>query len=68
MRKRTVFYVLTIATILWVLFMFSVLTSLGAENKPVSQSTSYENKIRKQMYDSCVASGKGTSYCYRLYY
>ena len=38
MRKRTVFYVLTIATILWVLFMFSILTSLGAENKPVSKS------------------------------
>ena len=68
MRKRTVFFTILIATILWVLFMLSIVSCLGAENKPVSQSTSYENKIRKQMYDSCVASGKGTSYCYRLYY
>lgn len=68
MKKITVFYILTISTILWVLFMLTVLTCMGAENKPVSQSTSYENKIRKQMYNSCVASGKGTSYCYNLYY
>lgn len=68
MRKRTVFYVLTIATILWVLFMLTVVTCMGAENKPVSQSTSHENKIRKQMYNACVASGKSTSYCYKLYY
>ena len=68
MRKRTVFTVFLIATILWVLFMFTVITCIGAENKPVSQSTSYENKIRKQLYSACVASGKGTSYCYNLYY
>lgn len=68
MKKRTVFFTILIATILWVLFMLSVVTCLGAENKPVSQSTSYENKIRKQMYNACVASGKGTSYCYGLYY
>ena len=68
MRKRTIFFVFTIATILWILFMFTVITCMGAENKPVSQSTSYENKQRKLLYNACVASGKGTSYCYRLYY
>ena len=68
MRKRTVFYVLTTATILWILFMLSVITCFGYDKKPVSQSTSYENKIRKQMYDACIMSGKGRSYCYNLYY
>ena len=36
--------------------------------KPVSQSTSLENKIRKQNFDLCIASGKSRSYCYYLYY
>lgn len=36
--------------------------------KPPSQSTSKENKIRKQNFDLCVQSGKNRSYCYYLYY
>lgn len=68
MKKRTVFYVLTVATILWVLFMFSILTSLGAENKPVSQSTSYENKQRKLLFEACVRQTGSRSKCYNIYY
>lgn len=68
MRKRTVFYVLTIATILWVLFMFSILTSLGAENKNTSQMTYKEIKQREMLYNACLMQTGSTSYCYRLYY
>lgn len=36
--------------------------------KPPSQSTSKENKIRKQNFDLCVQSGRNRSNCYYLYY
>lgn len=68
MRKRTIFFVFTIATILWVLFMFTVITSLGAENKPVSQSTSHENKQRKLSFEACVKQTGSRSKCYNIYY
>ena len=68
MRKRTVFTVFLIATILWVLFMFTVITCIGAENKPVSQSTSYENKQRKLLYNACVKQTGSRSKCYNIYY
>ena len=68
MKKRTVFFTILIATILWVLFMLSIVSCLGAENKPVSQSTSYENKQRKLLFEACVRQTGSRSKCYNIYY
>ncbi len=55
-----------------VLILFSINICYGAKNtdvkKPVSQSTSKENAIRRQNFNMCIASGKPRSYCYYLFY
>lgn len=61
--------VLTIGLLAWFTFLNITLPSESKDSKkPVSQSTSAENKIRKQNFDLCIASGKSRSYCYYLYY
>lgn len=61
--------VLIIGLLVWFTVLNTVLPSESKDSKkPVSQSTSLENKIRKQNFDLCIASGKSRSYCYYLYY
>lgn len=67
MNLGKVIMTLVIALIVWILFI-SVAIVYGAENKPVSQSTSRENQIRRQMFNTCIANGNTRAYCYRLYY
>lgn len=63
----------TIATLL-IIFALCTCACFGTEKqtstvkKPVSQSTSQENRIRKQMYNTCVQQTGSTSKCYYLYY
>ena len=68
MKKTTAFIIFLMATILWVLFMFSVVACFGAENKPTSQMTSKDIKERDLLFKSCIASGKSRAECYYLYY
>lgn len=56
-----------VLTLLFVLLLVCPVCFAG-DKKSVSQSTSAENKIRKQNFDVCVQSGKSRSYCYYLYY
>lgn len=60
-----------IATLL-IVFVLCTCACFGAETnqikKSVSQSTSKENKIRKQMYNTCVQQTGSTSRCYHIYY
>lgn len=61
--------VLIIGLLAWFTVLNAVLPSESKDSKkPVSQSTSLENKIRKQNFDLCMARGKSRSYCYYLYY
>ena len=61
--------VLIIGLLAWFTVLNTVLPSESKNSKkPVSQSTSLENKIRKQNFDLCIASSKSRSYCYYLYY
>lgn len=63
-------YIIIIGMIVFLLMSFCSL-AFGAnkyKTKSVSQSTSKENKIRKQNYDMCVMSGKNRSQCYYMYY
>ena len=61
--------VLIIGLLAWFTALNAVLPSESKDNKkPVSQSTSLENKIRKQNFGLCIASGKSRSYCYYLFY
>ena len=61
--------VLIIGLLAWFTVLNAVLSSESKDSKkPVSQSTSLENKIRKQNFDLCITSGKSRSYCYYLYY
>ena len=56
-------YIIIIGMIVFLLMSFCSL-AFGAnkyKTKSVSQSTSKENKIRKQNYDMCVMSGKNRS-------
>lgn len=54
------------------IFTICTCTCFGLEKKqtkkPVSKSTSQENKIRKIMYNQCKTSGISPSRCYQLYY
>lgn len=59
--------ILVLAFMVWVIFISTAIV-YGAENKPVSQSTSRENQIRRQMFNACIANGNTRAYCYRLYY
>lgn len=65
--------VCAVATLL-VVFGLCTCACFGAEKqtstvkKPVSQSTSRENAIRKQQFNQCVQSGTSRSKCYYLYY
>lgn len=72
MNKRCTIFVLVLTTILWAIFIAFVLKAQPVEaaetKKTVSQSTSAENKVRKQLFNQCVASGKSRSQCYYLYY
>lgn len=60
-----------IATLL-IIFALCTCACFSAETKQikktVSQSTSQENKIRKQMYNQCVQSGENRARCYYLFY
>lgn len=60
-----------IATLL-IIFALCTCTCFGSETKQikktVSQSTSRENAIRKQMYNACVQSGENRAKCYYLFY
>lgn len=71
MKKRMALFIFIIATVLWILFISTVLSCFGAETKDskksVSQSTSYENKIRRQQFNQCLKTNT-RSYCYYLYY
>ena len=71
MKKRIALFIFIIATILWTLFIGTILSCYGAEKKDtkkiVSQSTSKENKIRKQDFNQCLKYNS-RSYCYYLYY
>lgn len=53
-------------------YLLCTCACFGAETKQikksVSQSTSKENKIRKQMYNTCVQQTGSTSRCYYIYY
>lgn len=59
-------------SILLIVSILCTCTCFGAETKQVkksvSQSTSKENKIRKQMYNACVQSGENRAKCYYLFY
>lgn len=63
--------VYSVATLI-IIFMLCTCTCFGAETKTVkktvSQSTSRENFVRKQMYNACVQSGENRAKCYYLYY
>lgn len=71
MKKRIGLVIFIVATILWILFIGTILSCYGAEKKntkkTVSQSTSKENKIRKQQFNQCLKYNN-RSYCYYLYY
>ena len=61
--------VLIIGLLAWFTVLNTVLPSESKDSKkPVSQSTSLENKIRKRHFDLCIAGGKSRSHCYYLYY
>lgn len=61
--------VLIIGLLAWFTVLNTVLPSESKDGKkPVSQSTSLENKIRKQNFNLCISSGKSRAYCYYLYY
>lgn len=64
--------IIGIFAILLIIYLLFSCACFGAETKQikksVSQSTSKENKTRKQMYNTCVQQTGSTSRCYYIYY
>lgn len=64
---RYIKFITILYVCLWIIFI-SILSCESKEiKKTVSQSTSKENKIRKQEFNQCLKYNS-RSYCYYLYY
>lgn len=66
MKKRTVFTVILVTTLIWILFVATMLSCFGAEVK--NNSSSKELQIRKQKFEQCIKNGTPRSQCRYLYY
>ena len=68
MQMRIGFGLLIILTLLWTLFIGSVILCYGSENKVKNNSSTKELQIRKQKFQQCLLSGTPRSKCIYLYY
>lgn len=67
MQMRIGFSLLIVLTILWAIFIGSVLMCYGSE-KVKNNSSTKELQIRKQKFQQCLLSGTPRSKCIYLYY